>query len=178
MKVTIAICAVLITGALAAVAEEKPKTTTESTDQKADERLPRIDAMVTKVEGGMAKLTRKEATLKPEALAKATDEKWAKIHTYADGKKIERLKVYPPGDSQKTEEFYYNAGQLILVFIEPAGAGKKGHDAKAKGTKYYFDDKGLFAVMSDGKVDPLDDKTRAMGEKLQRESTAFLDAAK
>lgn len=32
--------------------------------------------------------------------------------------------------------------------------------------------------MADGKVNPLDDQARAMGEKLQRESTAFLDAAK
>lgn len=177
MKVTIAICAVLITGAMAAVAEEKPKAATEATDQKADERVGKIDGMVTKVEGRMAKLTRKEAALKADALVKATDEKWTKIHTYADGEKIDRLKVYSD-DSQKTEEFYYDNGQLILVFIEPSGAGKKGHHANAKGTKYYFDDKGLFAVMTDGKVSPLDDKTRAMGEKLQRESTAFLGAAK
>ncbi len=177
MKITIAICAVLISGALAAVAEDKPKAATESTDQKSDQRVSKIDGTVTKVEGSMAKLTRKEAALKADALVKATDEKWTKIHTYAEGENIERLKVYSD-DSQKTEEFYYDNGKLILVFIEPSGAGKKGHHANAKGTKYYFADKGLFAVMADGKVNPLDDKTRAMGEKLQRESTAFLDAAK
>jgi hypothetical protein len=178
-KVTITICAALAAGTLAAFGNEEPKATTGSTSQEPNERMRKIDAEVTKVEEKMPKLTRKETTLKPGALVKATDEKWTKIHTYSDGKKIERLKVYPPAGSQKTEEFYYDNNQLVLVFIEPAGAGKAGHDTNAKGTKYYFHNKGLFAVMSDGKmIDPLDDKARAMGKKLQRESKIFREAAK
>jgi hypothetical protein len=179
MRVTIAICAALAAGTLAAFAAEKPKATTESTDQKPNERLRKIDAEVSKVEVRMPKLIRKETMLNPDALVKVTDEKWTKIHTYSDGKKIERLKVYPSAGSQKTEEFYYDNNQLVLVFIEPTGAGKAGHHANATGTKYYFDNKGLFAVMADGKMaGPLDDKARAMGKKLQRESKAFLDAGK
>jgi hypothetical protein len=178
MRVTIAICAALAAGTLAVSANEKPKATTVSTDQKPNERL-RIDAAVGKIEVRMPRLTRKETMLKPDALGKVTDEKWIKIHTYSDGRKIERLKVYPSAGSRKTEEFYYDNNQLVLVFIEPTGAGKVGHHADATGTKYYFDNEGLFAAMSTGKtVGPLDDKTRAMGKKLQRESKAFCEAAK
>lgn len=179
MRVTIAICAALAAGTLAVFANEKPKATTESTNQKPNERLRKIDAEVGKIEVKMPRLTRKETMLNPDALVKVTDEKWTKIHTYSDGKKIERLKVYPSAGSRKTEEFYYDNNQLVLVFIEPTGAGKAGHHADATGTKYYFDNKGLFAVMSNGKtVGPLDDTTRAMGKKLQRESKAFCEAAK
>lgn len=114
--------------------------------------MHKIDAEVSKIEVRRTKLTRKETMLNPDALVKVTDEKWTKINTYSDGTKIERLKVYPPAGSRKTEEFYYDNNQLVLVFIEPTGAGKVGHHANATGTKYYFDNKGLFAVMSDGKM--------------------------
>lgn len=172
MKTTLVLCAALFSGTFAAFAAEQ-------TDSKLQESVSKIDAHVKQVEGRLPQLTRKEATLNPDDLAQATDEKWNKIHTYADGKKIERLKVYPAAGSKKTEEFYYDNDRLVLVFIEPMGAGKEGHDSKAQGTKYYFDGMKMFAVMSDGKmVDSIDGKTRALGEKLQRESKAFRAAVK
>lgn len=164
---------------MAAFANEKPKATTESTVHAQNERMRKIDAEVSKIEVRRLKLTRKETMLNPDALVKVTDEKWTKINTYSDGQKLERLKVYPLAGSRKTEEFYYDNNQLVLVFVEPTGAGKTGHHANATGTKYYFDNKGLFAVTADGKmVDPLDDHARAMGKKLQRESKAFREAGK
>lgn len=192
-KIAVTVCAALAAGTLAVFATEetKPKadsnaSATEtksvaaSNNKKSEDRVRKIDAHVVKVEESLSKLTRKETMLKPDSLAKVTDEKWSKMHTYSDGSSLERLKVYPTSGSQKTEEFYYDNGNLVFVFVEAEGADKEGHDANAKGTKYYFGDKGLFAVVdSDGKiVDPTEGKTPAMGEKLQRESKAFRAAGK
>lgn len=192
-KIAVTVCAALAAGTLAAFAteESKPKANSNvnatdtksvaaSNNKKSDDQVRKIDAHVVKVEESLSKLTRKETMLKPDALVKVTDEKWSKMHTYSDGASLERLKVYPSPGSQKTEEFYYDNGNLVFVFVEAEGAGKEGHDANAKGTKYYFGDKGLFAVVeSDGKtVDPTEGKTPAMGEKLQRESKAFRAAGK
>ena len=192
-KIVVTVCAALAAGTLAAFAmeETKPtansnasatdtKSTAASNNQNPDERVRTIDAHVVKVEERLSQLTRKETILKPNALVKVTDEKWAKMHTYSDGASLERLKVYPSAGSKKTEEFYYDNGSLVFVFVEAEGAGKEGHDANAKGTKYYFGDKGLFAVMEAGgkMVDPTEGKTPAMGEKLQRESKAFRTVGK
>jgi hypothetical protein len=192
-KIAVTVCAALAAGTLAAFATEETKSAAPSnasatetkfvvapSNKKSDARVSKIDARVTKVEERMSKLTRKETMLKPDALAKVTDEKWSKMHTYSDGAALERLKVYPTAGSQKTEEFYYDNDSLVFVFVEAEGAGKEGHDANAKGTKYYFSDKGLFAVMESGgkMVDPTEDKTSAMGAKLQRESKAFRAAGK
>jgi hypothetical protein len=64
---------------------------------------------VSQVEQSIPRLTRKEVNLEASTVAKVTDEKWAKIDTYAEGNKVARLKVYPSAGS-KTEEFYCRDG--------------------------------------------------------------------
>ena len=181
MKTIILTCVALsLISSGAARATEKPNATDASAfGQQANGRIGEIDAYVRTEEKRLPQLTRKETVLEEGALAKASDEKWSKIHTYSDGGKVARLKVYPAGGGKKTEEFYYRNGQLVHVFIEPAGAGKRGYDAGARGEKYYFEKGKLLAAMEGGKMGGTgDSKTRAMAAKLKRESDAFRKVGK
>lgn len=148
--------------------------------QKVMKQVEKIDKRVAAVETAIPQLTRKEVMLKSGSLKSVTDEQWSKLHTYSSKSgEIERLRVYPMKGSKKTEEFYYNRGNLVFAFLEKDGAGKEGHDANAKGAKYYFDRSGVFAVIGEGgQMEAMDSSTKAMGAKLQRESRAFRDSAK
>lgn len=49
-------------------------------------------------------------------------QKWSKIHYYAQEGEVVRIKTYPhEGISERTEEFYFSNGQLILAVIEDRG---------------------------------------------------------
>lgn len=175
-KLTAAFCTAFALIAVPLLAAEE-KATGEKTGDQHHERVQAIDSYVRHVEDKLERLTRKEVTLDANAVAKVTDEKWAKLHTYADGDKVERLKVYPATGS-KTEEFYYRDGQLVFAFIKPSGAGKHGHETDAKGTKYYFESGHIIAVAEDGKMGPVNETARTMAEKITRESQAYLHTAK
>ncbi len=179
-KFAMLVALTLAAGAFSVSAKEEAAAS-KPDHQKMMKHVEKINGQVAKVEGNISSLTRKEVMLKPDSLKGVTDEKWSKLHAYSDkGGTIRRLRVYPMKGSEKTEEFYYNKGNLMFVFLEKNGADKEGHDANAKGTKYYFDKSGLFAVIEpDGSMmHDMDAKTKVMGEKLQRESKALRDAAK
>jgi hypothetical protein len=122
----------------------------------------------------------KEQMLSPDELKNVTNENWTKIHTYSDGADLKRMKLYPPAGSQRTEEFYYDDGKLVFVFLEANGAGKENHDQNATGDKYYFTDgKLIAATAADGKsLDVKSAEAKRMSEKLQKESEAFRAAVK
>ena len=140
------------------------------------DRVQKIDSYVRKIEQNQT-LVRKEVKLDSGALKDVTEEKWAKLDAYSRGDHVVRLKVYP-AEGTKTEEYYYRKGKLVYVFVEPAGAGKQGHDPNAQGTKYYFKGSKLIAVNEDGKTGSVNEEARNTGAKLLRESNAFLAAAK
>ena len=174
-KLTAAFCtalALMVSGLIAAEENGAGETTAEHKRQ-----VKATDTYVRQVEDKLDQLTRKEATLHATEVGKVTDEKWAKLHTYAEGDKVLRLKVYPVA-GPKTEEFYYRDGQLVFAFVEPAGAAKHGHERDAKGTKYYFDNGQPIAVVEDGTTAPMNEQARTMGAKITRESQAFLESAK
>ena len=105
--------------------------------------------------------------LSPDELKNVTNENWTKIHTYSDGADLKRMKLYPPAGSQRTEEFYYDDGTPVFVFLEANGAGKENHDQNATEDKYYFTDgKLIAATAADGKS--IDVKKRR-SEKDKRE---------
>ncbi len=142
------------------------------------EHVLATDAEVQAIERAIPNLKRHEVLPQPNSLAAVTDVQWAKLHTYAKGDVVQRLKVYPPAGSQKTEKFYYRDGTLVMVLIEPNGEGHKGHDDRANDERYYFDASGLIAIKGDGHVDGNpDEQAKAHGAKLQRESSAFLSLA-
>ncbi|MEO8748426.1 MAG: hypothetical protein ABI379_12335 [Rhodanobacter sp.] len=174
---SIAVFAFTLVPALAANSPPPMQATkaAQSNDPAVATQMREIDAQVRKIEQALPTLARTEVMLKPGSLADVTEVKWSKLHAYASGNTIERLKVYPPAGSAKTEEFYYQDGSLILAFVEPNGAAHEGHSPEAKGTRYYFNANGLFAN-NDGKrtTTTPDAKQKAKGAKLQRESAALL----
>lgn len=144
------------------------------------EKMSAIDSYVRGVEKNASSLTRKEAKLSAEQMKKVTDENWTKIHTYSSGTELKRMKMYPAEGSTKTEEFYYQNGKPVFVFVEENGVKKENHDANAKGDKYYYaDGKFVGAISSDGKeMDMKNADTKKMADKLKKESAAFRAAAK
>lgn len=149
-----------------------------------DARVTAIDGYVKRVEtelpaseseGTESKLKRKETDLSKETLAGITDEKWAKMHSYYNGEKLERLKVYSLENEKKTEEFYFFNDKPVFAFIEKDGMSKKGDNVEAKGDKFYFGSEGLIAwIKADGsKVDATSEEFKKYGEKLVKEVTAF-----
>lgn len=181
--ILIAACVSLTAGLTVRAAEKAANPSLAAlSDKKAStsDKVDAINAYVRGVEKNVSSLTRKEAKLHEGELKKVTDEKWTKIHTYSDGATLKRMKMYPGGDSKKTEEFYYYDGKPVFVFLEENGAGKENHDAKAVGDKFYFAEGTLIgAIARDGKaMDLKSADVMKIAEKLKKESMAFRAVAK
>ena len=181
--ILIAACVGLTAGMTVRAAEKGADSSLAALSNKeasTSDKVDAINAYVRGVEKSAPSLTRKEAKLSDGELKTVTDEKWTKIHTYSDGAALKRMKMYPGGDSKKTEEFYYHDGKPVFVFLEENGSGKENHDANAVGDKFYFADGTLIAaVSSDGKaMDMKSADVMKTSEKLQKESTAFRAAVK
>jgi hypothetical protein len=66
-------------------------------------------------------------------------QKWSKIHYYTEDGKTLKIKTYPhEGVSKRTEEFYLDNGELVLVVIEDDGSGEKGKSKESIDKMYYF----------------------------------------
>lgn len=159
------------------------------TSMSADDRIKAIDAYVKGMEknlpsnnpeGTAGTLKRKESNISNDSLKDATDEKWSKMHTYYDGEKLKRIKVYSPEGEKKTEEFYFYDDKAVFTFIENEGAGKKGDSLEAKGDKFYFGSEGLFAWIKENgsKADASSEEFKKYKEKLPKEISAFRNAGK
>ena len=144
-----------------------------------EERIKATDAYVADVEAKLPNLTRKERILKPENLKGVTEASLEKIHAYYDGQSLKRIKTYPTGGSQKTEEFYFYNEKLVFVFVEPQGKGKTGADQGAKGERLYFDNNGLVAWYGeDGKPkDTASTAFKTQSGNLVLEAVAFRQLA-
>ena len=71
------------------------------------EYIKSIEAKLPKdgTDGTADNLKRNEADISKDAIKDVTDEKWAKMHSYSDGSKVKRIKVYSAEGEKKTEEF-------------------------------------------------------------------------
>jgi hypothetical protein len=82
--------------------------------------------------------------IETDSLRAKISQKWDRIHYYLIDGKVVRIKTYPhEGISTRTEEFYFNEGDLILVTIEDEGLGKRGKEKGVIDKMFYFYD-GLF----------------------------------
>lgn len=156
----------------------------------ADERVREIDAYVKSIESKLPKpdadggtggtLERKISDLSGDTYQNITDEKWDKMHTYYDGEKLERLKVYSPESEKKTEEFYFYNDKPVFAFIENDGMSKSGDSSEANGDKFYFGSEGLFRMIKadGGKVESSSEEFKKYNEKLPKEASAFRSAGK
>ena len=94
------------------------------------------------IEAAKSELTRKD--LKTDSLRAQVAQKWALIHFYFDGDQLVRVKSYPHGEvSARTEEFYFDQGQLIAAVIEDNGLAETDGEAVEDDKAYYFYDNEL-----------------------------------
>ena len=71
-------------------------------------------------------------------------QKWEKIHFYTLDGKVVRVKTYPYAQiSDRTEEFYFQDQELMLVVIEDDGLGDRGKASEEIDKRYYFQDGAL-----------------------------------
>ena len=124
------------TGAGIAQGEEakvKPKV-------NVDSMATVIDAERNRIETALKSLQR--TTIPTMNLREQIKQKWSKLDFYTDKGQVIRIKSYPHEKiSQRTEEFYFKNGKLILAFIEDNGLKNTGKATDRFGkTYYYFND--------------------------------------
>lgn len=105
-------------------------------------------------------------------------QKWEKIHFYTQDGQVVRVKTYPYADiTNRTEEFYFRNGDLLLVVIEDDGTGDRGK-AKDQLDKMYYYDQGepMEEVNASGEGEYSIRKSDA--EELMQEAREYLEIFK
>ncbi|MEZ5963147.1 MAG: hypothetical protein R3F56_04795 [Planctomycetota bacterium] len=97
-----------------------------------------IEAKRDAIEKRVDSLARK--TLPTTGMREQIKQKWSKIDYYVDGNTVLRVKTYPhPDVSSRTEEFYFDGGQLIYACVQDHGAQMKERGgAHSEGREYYY----------------------------------------
>lgn len=115
---------------------------------------------------------RREVALTAEMLQDVSQMPWEKLHAYVDNGQVKRIKLYPPANETKMEEFYYREGRLVYVSIEPNG------DRTSREQLFFGEDGKLIGqIAPDGSIVAVGDGQRALGEKMLREAQALLKIA-
>lgn len=169
---------VVISLGLAIIAgAEQPKAIPEAQPAKKNANSPNkieaINAYVRGIEKKHSSYQRKESS--GEAIKKVTSEEWKKAESYWEGTTLKRMRLYPEGESMKTEEFYYENDKPVFIFLEENGANKENRDANAKGERFYFANGNLIAATdANGKAMDINSaETKKMAAKLKKEAKAF-----
>lgn len=109
----------------------------ELSQVRKDSIVKVIDTERTRIENSLLSLQKKSiptTNLRPQI-----KQKWSKIDFYTENDQIVRIKSYPYEKiSDRTEEFYFQKGKLMLGFIEDEGLQYKGKSDKRTGKTYYF----------------------------------------
>lgn len=109
---------------------EVPKV---NTDSIATAQMGKRQALENDRDG----LTRKD--LKTEGLRAQIAQKWSLLHFYFKNEQLVRVKTYPHGTvSSRTEEFYFEDGNLIAAVIQDNGLAETGEKEVADDKAYYF----------------------------------------
>jgi uncharacterized Zn finger protein len=96
-----------------------------------------LNALRSNIEAGLEQSEKVE--LPTTGLRAQIAQKWSMIHYYKMDGNLVRIKTYPhQGVSTRTEEFYFNNGELALVVIEDDGSGDRGKESGAIDKMYYF----------------------------------------
>ena len=116
---------------------EVEETETEISDGQKQEMVQKIDAQKADIEAQIKDA--KPMELKTTDLREQLKQKWEKIHFYAANGQLIRVKTYPYEKiSKRTEEFYFQDGNLILAVIEDDGTGEAGKEKEKLSKLYYF----------------------------------------
>lgn len=105
-----------------------------------------------------------------------TRQKWEKIHIYLEDGNVVRIKSYPYADiSKRTEEFYFDKGNLILAVIEDNGDETGGKEEVDK--LIYFHNGEAYSEVSKGDEQEMT-TLKAEGEELYEETLEYLELLK
>jgi len=159
------------------VEEVKPKAAAPAeqdlTDLEKPVLLQEIKDMRNEIESWSKQS--KPITLSTDSLRAKTKQKWSKIHIYSKDGEIQRIKTYPhQAVSDRTEEFYFSEGELILAVIEDHGSAEA--EAEMADKMYFFHAGKLI-----GEENGANEKEYAIessdAEELLQEAAEYLDLA-
>ncbi len=114
-------------------------------------------------------------TLSTDSLRSKIKQKWSKIHFYSKDGQVQRIKTYPHAQvSDRTEEFYFRDGELILAVIEDNGSAK---EAEMADKMYFFQGGELIGEENGAKEKEYAIKS-SDAEELLQEAAEYLDLAR
>ncbi|MFN4300060.1 MAG: hypothetical protein ACK4EX_10090 [Thermaurantimonas sp.] len=122
--------------------EQNDEITSAQEEVSLNLSVEEIDSIVAFIDSRRAlaedkKDNRIELTTKD--LREKIKQKWSKIHYYFDGTSVIRIKTYPHENiSNRTEEFYFHNGKLILAIIRDTGVEDLADRNKEIDKMYYF----------------------------------------
>jgi hypothetical protein len=99
--------------------------------------MAEVDQYRSSIESQLDSLNKTE--MSTEAARAQVAQKWSTIHFYSnEANELVRVKTYPhDGVSKRTEEFYFNGGELVNAVIEDDGSAK-GKEDVFMGKMYYY----------------------------------------
>lgn len=132
-----------------------------------------IDAKREAIERRVDSLTRK--SLSTSDLREQIKQKWSKIDFYVDGNQVVRVKTYPhSGVSTRTEEFYFDGGQLMYAYIQDHGS--EAHERggpRTEGKEYYYS-QGKFVTEKNRTGEAERTIRHSDEERLEQEAVEYL----
>lgn len=138
--------------------------------------IEQINARRTSIESNLSKLTLVEVGA--DKLREKTRQKWSKIHFYKEGDAVVRIKSYPHATvSKRTEEFYFDNGQLTMVVVEDNGSGDRGKPVTDLDRVYYFHNGNAIVESTKKEVEEYG-TLKAEGEELLSEAAEYLELLK
>lgn len=101
--------------------------------------MAKIDEYRSTIESQIDSLDKHE--MSSDGLRAQVAQKWSTMHFYSnEAGELVRVKTYPhEGISTRTEEFYFNSGELVSAVIEDDGS-QKGKEETFMGKLYYYQD--------------------------------------
>jgi hypothetical protein len=147
-----------------------------SVPQNDQAKLDEISARREKIEKAIPTLKKSKVDL--TTAREQIKQKWAYMQVSMEGKEIVRIKLYPHAKiTERSEEFYYQGGKLILAFINDKGAMADTYDVNKPGKTYWFND-GVFLKESNTVGEEEDASDKAVdGARLLQEGKEYLKIA-
>lgn len=147
-------------------------TETETIEETAalnvDSLVAAINDLRTSIESSIGEAVEMETTEQREKIK----QKWKAIHFYTLNDEIVRVKTYPhEGISQRTEEFYFDGGELIMAVIEDNGEGERGKSESELDKIYYYHGGSMIKEVG---ANTVESEEISSGEELVEEAMEYL----
>jgi len=149
--------------------EHKEETNVDYTDAVAaiDQSRESIETAVESIE---------PMEISTEGLREQIKQKWRKIHFYAKDGNVIRIKTYPYSEiSKRTEEFYFENGNLVLAVIEDDGDGAMHGREKAEMSKMYYFKNGKLIHEVNNTTEEETTIRQSDGERLLQEAKEYME---